>query len=268
LKQGSQRSPLQFCYPACDRNGGRSFATPACLFRAWLWNLTCRVADIAWWVGAALFVIGPVLAARLLGWKWMPAAFGCAAAAGVAAVIGWRWRRRPAAAVAVAAGFALLFFGTLFACVLPRLDDLWLTRKVAEMVATQTHGKPVRVVSVGYAEPSMAFTFGTQTVLGGVDRAVLALQQDPDAIALIQDASAPPPKLLPVSDACWERLFRMVAVLPKNQQRERFLAAAAQAGVKAQEMASVDGLNYSRTKRVRVILYRNQNSELRIQNSE
>ena len=262
LKQGSQSSPLQFCYPACDQNGGRSSATPACIFRARLWSLTCHLADIAWWVGAAAFLIGPVLAARLLGWKWMPAAFGCAAVAGVAAAAGWRLRKRPAAAVAVAAGFALLFFVTLFVCILPRLDDLWLTRKVAGMVATQAQDRPVRVVSVGYAEPSMAFTFGTRTILtGGVERAVRELQQDPDAIALIQDAPAPPPKLLPVSDACWERLCRMVAVPPKNRQRERFLAAAAQAGVQVREAAAVDGFNYSRTKRVRVILYRNQNSE-------
>ena len=185
----------------------------------------------------------------------MPAAFGCAAVAGVAAVIGWRLRQRPVAAVAAAAVFALLFFVTLFACVLPRLDDLWLTRKVAAMVAAQAHGKPVRVVSVGYAEPSLAFTFGTQTVLGGGDRAVLELQRNSDALALIQDAPAPPPKLLPVDDACWDRLCRMVAVLPKNQQRERFLAAAALAGVRVREAAAVDGLNYSRTKRVRVILY-------------
>ena len=221
-----------------------------------IWRFTCRVTDVAWWVCAALFVIGPVLAARLLGWEWMPAAFGCATAAGVAAVIGWRLRKRPAAAVAVAAGFALLFFITLFACVLPRLDDLWLTRKVAGMVAEQTHGQPVRVVSVGYTEPSMAFTFGTQTILtGGVERAVLELQQNPAAIVLIQDVPAALPKLLPLGDATWARVCRLLAVAPKNQQRERFLAMAAQAGVPVREVAAVDGLNYSRTKRVRVLLY-------------
>jgi len=227
-----------------------------------IWRFTCRLADIAWFVGAVLFLAGPVLAARLLGWEWMPAAFGCAAVAGVAAVLGWRQRRCPATVVAVAAGFALLFFAAFFALVLPRLDDLWLTRKVADMVATQTHGQSACVVSVGYAEPSMAFTFGTQTILtGGVERAVQELRRNPGAIALIQDAPEPPPKLLPVGDACWAWLCRTVAVLPKNQQRERFLAAAAQAGVPVHEVAAVDGLNYSRTKRVRVIMYRIQKSE-------
>jgi hypothetical protein len=209
-----------------------------------------------WWVGAVVFVIGPVLAARLLGWEWLPAAFGCAVVAGVAALLAWRHRRRPVAVVAVAVGFALLFFTTLFACVLPRLDDLWLTRKVAGMVAEQTHGQPVRVVSVGYTEPSLAFTFGTQTILtGGVERAVQEMQQNPAAIVLIQDVPAALPKLLPLSDVNWAHVCQLLAVAPKNQQRERFLAAAAQAGVPVREVASVDGLNYSRTKRVRVILY-------------
>ena len=232
-----------------------------------LWRFTCHIADIVWWFGAAAFIAGPVLAARVLRWEWMPLAFACAAVAGVAAVIGWRQRRRPAAAVAMAVGFALLFFTTLFACVLPRLDDLWLTRKVASMVATQTHGQAARVVSVGYTEPSMAFTFGTQTVLtGGVERAVLELQQNSAAIVLIQDAPAAPPKLLPMRDAGWDRLCQMLAVPAKNRQRERFLAAAAQAGVRVREVAFVDGLNYSRTKRVRVILF--CNAERGVRNAE
>ena len=220
------------------------------------WRFTCFLADLTWWAGAALFLIGPVLAARLLGWAWMPAAFGCAAMAGAAAVIGWRLRQRPGLAVVAAAGFALLFFATLFVCVLPRLDDFWLTRKVSAMVTAHTSGKVV-VVSAGYVEPSMAFTFGTQTILaGGVGRAVQELQHNPAAVALVQDVPALPRRLLPVSQDRWERLCRMIAVSPKNQERERFLAAAAQAGIHVQELAAVDGLNYSRTKRVRVILYR------------
>ena len=237
---------------------GPSNRLPSSTWQAHVWRFTCHLADLAWWLGAAVFALGPVLASRLLGWKWMPAAFGCALAAGVATAIVWRWRRRPAAVVAASAGFALLFFSTFFSCVLPRLDDLWLTRKVADMVAMEAHGKPARVVSVGYTEPSMAFTCGTQTILtGGVARAVQELQRNPDAIVLIQDAPAPPPMLLPVGAVCWDRLCRMVTVLPKNQERACFLSAAALAGVPVREVAAVDGLNYSRTKRVRVILYRN-----------
>ena len=91
-------------------------------------------------------------------------------------------------------------------------------------------------------------------------RAVQELQRNPAAVVLVQDVPSLPRRLLPVSHASWERLCRMIAVAPKNQERERFLAAAAQAGVHVQEVAAVDGLNYSRTKRVRVILYRKAES--------
>jgi len=222
-----------------------------------IWRLTCGLADIVWFMAAAAFLIGPVLAARLLGWEWMPAAFGCAVVAGVATVMGWRARKQPVESVMAAVGFALLFFMIMFTCVIPRLDDLWLTRKIANMVARETHGKAARIVSVGYSEPSMAFTFGTRTILGGgVERAVQELMQDPSAIALIQDAPAPLPLLLPVGEARWAHWCQVIAVAPKNCQRESFLAAAAQAGLRVREVAAVDGLNYSRTKRVRVMLYR------------
>ncbi len=221
-----------------------------------VWRFTCCVVDVLWWVGAAAFVMGPVVAARLLGWAWLPAAFGCAVVAGGAAGIGWWLRRRPAAAVAAAVVFALLYFVGVFAYVVPRLDDLWLTRNISAMVARETQGRPGRVVSVGYTEPSMAFAFGSQTLLtGGVARAVTELQQNPAAIVLIQDVPAAPPKLLPMGDAAWEALCRRIVVPEKNRYRERFLAAATQAGVQVREVAVVDGLNYSRTRRVRVILY-------------
>ncbi|MEO5368264.1 MAG: hypothetical protein H7831_18295, partial [Magnetococcus sp. WYHC-3] len=222
-----------------------------------IWRLTCRLADMAWWVGAAVLVVGPVLAGRLLGWAWMPMAFGCAAVAGVAAVIGRRLRTRVVATTGVAVAFALLYFPALFLGVLPRLDDLWLTRNISAMVARETQGRPGRVVSVGYTEPSMAFTFGTQTVLtGGVARAVLELQQNPAAVVLIQDVPAAPPRLLPMDNATWTRLSQLFTVPDKHRYRERFLAAAAQAGVPVREVAAVEGLNYSRTKRVRVVMYR------------
>ena len=227
-----------------------------------IWQITCRITDAVWWVGAAAFVAGPLLAARLLGWSWLPAAFGCAGVAMVAAALLWQQRQRPVPMVAASAVFAVLFFVLLFSAVLPQLDDLWLTRKVSGMVAAQTRGLSARVVSVGYSEPSMAFTFGTQTVLaGGVERAVQELQQNPAALVLIQDAPSAPPKLLPVSDACWEWLCQLIAVAPKNRERERFLAAAAHAGLQVREVAAVDGLNYSRTKRVRVILFQEAGSK-------
>jgi hypothetical protein len=216
---------------------------------------------VVWFVAAAGFIVGPLLAARLLGWAWLPAAAVAGLVAGMAAVCGWWLRRQRVAAVLVAAGFALGFFPLLLTCVVPRLDDFWLTRRVAAMVARETSAQPARVVSVGYTEPSVAFAFGSQTVLtGGVACAVRALQQNPATVVLIQDAPAALPRLLPVSEAIWQRGTKSLALSAKQQHRERFLEAAAQAGLRVREVAAEEGLNYSRGKRVRVILYRREDA--------
>jgi len=59
-----------------------------------IWHWTCRVVDALWWLAAFAFLAGPLLAARLLGWVWLPAAFGCAAIVAGAVVLGWwmKWR--------------------------------------------------------------------------------------------------------------------------------------------------------------------------------
>ncbi len=228
------------------------------------WRFTCRIADFIWWVAAVLLVAGPPLAARLLGWQWLPAAFACSVVAGVAALFAWRLRQRPAALAAVAAGFALLYFPLLFASVLPRLDDLWLTRKVAALVAQETRGKPTHILSLGFNEPSVAFVFGTQTrFAASPEAAIQALAQDPEALVLVQDAPAALPQLLPVGEVAWAKLTAAIAVAPKHLNRQAFLDAAARAGVTVREAGFADGLNYSRTKRVRVILYRGAGCRMR-----
>ena len=225
-------------------------------FRSRIWVLTCRLVDAGWWAGAIVFIAGPVLASRLFAHVWLPASFVCAATAMVAAILVWRRRENPFAVAAVSVGFALIYFFTIFACVLPRLDELWLTRSVAALVNTQTHGRDATVVSVGYTEPSVAFTFGTQTILdGGVERAIHELQRRPDVLALVQDAPASLPKLLPMSDARWAKINQLFSALPKHCHRQAFLDAAARAGVRVREVSAADGWNYSRTKRMRVILY-------------
>jgi hypothetical protein len=150
----------------------------------------------------------------------------------------------------------VLYFGLLFAAVLPRLDELWLTRQVAATVAAHERaaGRPLRVISLGYEEPSLAFAFGTQTRLGGgASNAVAALAAGPDVVVLVQDAPAlPPPSAL---RDLRTRLAAAVRVPKKGQRRAEFLAAAAAAGVPVREIGSVEGLNYSKTWRVRVGLF-------------
>jgi hypothetical protein len=185
----------------------------------------------------------------------MPASFFCAAVAAAAAVLFWRFRRNPGASAAISVGFALLYFSVLFTCVLPRLDELWLTRSVADRVRQETGGRDATVISVGYTEPSVAFTLGTQTILDADPARAIRELKRPGTLALVQDAPNPLPKLLPVGDAAWARINQAFSALPKHCHRQAFLDAAARAGMRVREVGSVDGWNYSRTKRMRVILY-------------
>jgi 4-amino-4-deoxy-L-arabinose transferase-like glycosyltransferase len=224
------------------------------------WRIACRIADGAWWVAAALWIAVPPLAAWLLGPAALPAAVVCSGVAAITAI--WMRPRRSAAlprpgrTVAIAAGFAVLYFGLLFAAVLPRLDELWLSERAARLVAAQERaaGRPLHVISLGYEEPSLAFTLGTQTRLGGgASNAVAALAAGPDVVVLVQDAPAlPPPSAL---RDLRTRLAAAVRVPKKGQRRAEFLAAAAAAGVPVREIGSVEGLNYSKTWRVRVGLF-------------
>ena len=227
-----------------------------------VWRVTCWLADAGWFIAAALLAVVPLGVGRLLGWAWMPAAGICGVVAIVAAVMFWRHRRAALQGgnwtVAIATGFALLYFGLCFGWVLPRLDDLWLTRHVTALVTQQEQqrGRPMNVISIGYAEPSLAFTLGTSIQLNaGISEALAEMRMNPDTIVLVQDRAPPPPRLLPVSDACWARLCDAVEALPKHCSRQEFLDAAAHAGVAVREVAAADGLNYSRTKRLRVLLY-------------
>ena len=228
-----------------------------------LWRVTCRIADGAWWLVAVLWVAVPLTATWAFGPAAWPAAAGCAAVA--LAATAWMRRERlrgdrqpeptRSAQRQVAAGvvFAALYFGLLFGGVLPRLDDLWLTSRVAAMVAAHTPAnaghKPV--ASVGYEEPSVAFQLGSTTRLGvGVAGAVALLQQEPSAFVLVQDAP------LPVAGRTWlDQLNALCAIQTKGCNLANFLAAAERAGVRVRELAAAEGWNYSRTKRVRVLLF-------------
>jgi 4-amino-4-deoxy-L-arabinose transferase-like glycosyltransferase len=221
------------------------------------WRIASRIADGAWWMAAALWVAVPPLAAWLLGPAALPAAVVCSGVAAITAI--WMRPRRSAAlprpgrTVAIAAGFAVLYFGLLFAAVLPRLDELWLSERAARLVAAQERaaGRPLHVISLGYEEPSLAFTLGTQTRLGGgATNAVAALASDPGAAVLVQDEPAPRGGSDPRS-----RLADLLRVPKKGQRRAEFRAAAAAAGVRVREAGAVEGLNYSKTWRVKVLLF-------------
>ena len=85
---------------------------------------------------------------------------------------------------------------------------------------------------------------------GCATNAVAALASDPGAAVLVQDEPAPRGGSDPRS-----RLADLLRVPKKGQRRAEFLAAAAAAGVRVREAGAVEGLNYSKTWRVKVLLF-------------
>jgi 4-amino-4-deoxy-L-arabinose transferase-like glycosyltransferase len=167
---------------------------------------------------------GAILAHR--GWRWLHAAVGVVAAAVALALAAFplataSWlgegRAPPLAAVlASGAGLAVLvlvvrlarsptpprllavalactvFYGATFQVVLPRLDALWPSARVAARVAALEGCTRIPVAVAGYPEPSNVFHLGTPTVLGTGGRAAEHLLAHPRCGVAVVDGSARP----------------------------------------------------------------------------
>jgi len=190
---------------------------------------------IATWVSGTQFVIGMaglaaalVLLPRLYGpgdiwWLWAAAGTGMVLAlAGLALFIRGR---RGWTLVAVTAA-TLAFYPALTAGAGPRLDQIWTTPRLA--AETQRHvavGDPPPVLA-GYDEPSMLFALGADLGLSdGKGAAEIAARNG--GLALIE-----------------------------AQERGPFLARLAELQSDAAALASVEGFNYSRGRKVSVTIYR------------
>lgn len=87
---------------------------------------------------------------------------------------------------------AALFYGLTFHVVLPRVDALWPSARVAARVATLEGCTTIPVAMAGYPEPSNVFNLGTETVLGGGEQAADHLVAHPTCGVAVVDARARP----------------------------------------------------------------------------
>jgi 4-amino-4-deoxy-L-arabinose transferase-like glycosyltransferase len=190
---------------------------------------------IAAWVSGTQFVIGAagltaalVLLPRLYGpgdiW-WLWAAAGIGALLALAALVLFVMGRRGWTLVTITAA-TLAFYPALTAGAGPRLDQIWTTRRLA--AETQRHvvpGDPPPVLA-GYDEPSMLFALGGDLGLSdGKGAAEIAARNG--SLALIE-----------------------------AQERGPFLARLAELQSDAAALASVEGFNYSRGRKVTITIYR------------
>ncbi len=215
-------------------------AYPALALLAALWLLTPRTDERRWqpilvWLAAVQFALGvaafaaaPVLAPRFYGagstW-WLMAAAGLGAALGLAALVLYL-RRSVLGALASATLAVLAFYPAIAAGAAPRLDTIWVSPRAAALVnAHKVSGDPPPVLA-GYTEPSLVFLLGTDTSLtDGTGAAEVGAAQG--GLALIED-----------------------------RERPAFLAHLAELEADAVKVGELDGLNYSRGKRVHITLYR------------
>ena len=168
---------------------------------------------------AAPFVVGAGFAA----WSLVAAAAALAAAL-VPVRLLRAGRILAGAAAAVLLGGATL--ATTLQLVLPRLSDMWISPRLAALVAPDTQ-PPVAVA--GLAEPSLVFLLGTDTRLVGGAGAAAWLQATDGAVAAVRDSE--------------ETAFR---------------AALGGAAERLAVLGTVDGLNYSKGDRLTLTVYRLQ----------
>jgi len=122
---------------------------------------------------------------------------------------------------------AVLAWGLVFGAALPALDAPWIAPRLEEALfeALPTDHGPV--VVAGYAEPSAAIAFGTATKFGGGADAADFLVAHPDGIAIVE-----------------------------ADQKGAFYTRLGDTRTSVDKIASVDGYNYAKGKRVSLAIYR------------
>jgi len=187
-------------------------------------------AVVALWLLVGLALGAVVIAAGPLG-DGRPSIRGILAALaiwGVAAAglwLTWRGARRKAAAFVLAGAIAAL--GLTFGAAIPALDAPWLAPRLKDALFQKMPAGHGPLLIAGYAEPSALIAFGTGTKFGSGADAAKLLGDNGSAVAIVG-----------------------------GDQADAFKAALAQAQVTAEPLATVEGFNYAKGKRISLTLYR------------
>lgn len=218
-----------------------------------------NVLTMVWIVAGALMACAPILFTWLLDgvWSFSAVVFLVLMLAGLVVfptLLKHRSRLYPWSVLLFSVMFSVMAFGIW----LPQFNQLWPTRRAVEMIRhyEQTVGHSVRVLSLGYAEPSLAFMLGTKTgIEWNLDRILNELKTNPNAVIIVQDVADPLPKRFPVSDKMWQAVNKGLTPKAKNCYEKMFSIASTEAGLNLHKQDSVDGYNYSKGKRVKFTLY-------------
>ena len=172
---------------------------------------------------AALPLLPAVLERRLDVTAFVLAALALALA--LAALKLYRTGRKTPALVSMIAA-CVLVYGTSYDRVMPQLDRLWISSRVAAAVAKAKPCARTLVTSAGFSEPSLVFLLGAGTRFGDGKAAADALLGDSCAMALVDAPDLP-----------------------------AFTARLERAGKTAKRVAQVDGINLARGRAVELTLF-------------
>jgi 4-amino-4-deoxy-L-arabinose transferase-like glycosyltransferase len=129
--------------------------------------------------------------------------------------------------VGACAAAGLLVLIPALGAVLPGLKGLWLSNSVVEAMHRHGAGPGSVLATVDYKEPSLVFLAGTDTLLTNAVGAAQFLKRHPEGWVLIG-----------------------------ARQAQAFLAAAKAGGVVPEGVECLTGFNYTKGKRMQLILYR------------
>jgi 4-amino-4-deoxy-L-arabinose transferase-like glycosyltransferase len=202
----------------------------------WRWEAIGRwVGGVQYLVGALALAAAAPLAQHLYGADWslfglkgvwwlcMPAGLGLVLAL---AALGCFAANRRGWAAALALTAPLVLVPLLTAVAAPRLEQLWVTARLARWVQEDTRPRDPPPVLAGYEEPSMLFALGAHVGLSdGAGAAEMAARSG--GLALIE-----------------------------ARQKGAFLARLAELEADADTLQTVRGFNYSRGRPVEVAIYR------------
>jgi 4-amino-4-deoxy-L-arabinose transferase-like glycosyltransferase len=214
------------------------------LYGALAWLIASAIADpmrrrdqitgaVLGMLVAGALGVGVIYAAREYGGATAMTAASVAGvlfvAAGIAGAV-YLLQRRPLHALAAAGAFGILAHGVAAGVAAPWLTSLWVSKHTAEVlekagIDPRNGITPGPVAVVGYHEPSVVFSLGTETALTDAQGAADAIAEGRPAVV-------------------------------EEQFKKPFLDAVRAYGVTAAPVAEVRGLNYSKGDRVHLTLYR------------
>ena len=133
------------------------------------------------------------------------------------------------------AGAGILFYVAFYQLTFPAFDEFWLTRGLARHTDQITGCEDIAFATMGYREPSVVFTFGTNTLLAS----------DADSVAHLQG-----------NPSCG-----LIAVSQKEQKA--FLQMSDAAGLSLKTLGDVKGFNYVKGDELAMTFYADAASPLR-----